>query len=222
MTNSLEDKITPDFLLKAYMAGLFPMAEDREDQSLFWVDPDERGILPLNSFHISKSLKRAIRKESFKVTVDQNFKTVMQCCAEQKYDRPSTWISNRLEYLYCKLHDKGYAHSVECWNKEGHLVGGLYGVSIKGAFFGESMFHRETNASKIALVYLVARLITAGYDLLDTQFNTEHLKQFGVIDIPRQEYLCRLDKALHLETDWFSLPVTSSPEAVLHAITQIS
>ena len=216
-----DEVITPELLLSAYASGLFPMAEDRDDQGLFWVDPDERGILPLDTFHVSRTLRKRIRQQPFDIRVDTDFISVMRGCAESKDGRPYTWISERIEKLYTDLHRIGYAHSVECW-LDNELVGGLYGVSLQGAFFGESMFHRATDASKIALVYLVAILRSGGYVLLDTQFSTDHLKQFGVIDVPKQEYKARLDKALQKSGTWSSNIVNASPEDVLHASTQTS
>lgn len=216
-----ENALNPNLLLRGYTCGLFPMAEDREDDRLFWVDPDERGILPLDGFHIPKSLRKQLRAEPYNVTVDTDFEGVIRGCAAPGRDRESTWINRPIENLYIELFTSGFAHSVECWHED-QLVGGLYGVKIGSAFFGESMFHRATGASKIALVYLVARLIEGGFMLLDTQFVTDHLKQFGVIEIPRREYLDRLERALEFQGDWSALPVNASPDCVLQAITQTS
>lgn len=219
------DPITPDILLNAYASGYFPMADHRGDQDLFWVDPDLRGILPLDGFHLPRSLKKRVRQAPYRVTLDSQFSGVMQACAASQKNRTQTWISTRIERLYCALHRLGFAHSIECW-KGDELVGGLYGVSLRGAFFGESMFHTATDASKIALVYLVALLRRSGFSLLDTQFTTDHLEQFGVIEIPRQEYRARLRDALidddQKSGNWSSGPVKLSPDAVLQASTQTS
>lgn len=188
--------ITPEILLRAYSAGLFPMAESAEDPDIYWVQPEVRGIIPLDKFHISHSLAKAIRKKPFDIRVNTAFSRVMALCAEATPDRPTTWINPLIIRLYKELHRTGYAHSVEAW--EGNeLVGGLYGVSLGSAFFGESMFSRRTNASKICLVYLVERLKQKGFTLLDTQFTTEHLKTFGAIDVPRKAYDKLLEKAMH-------------------------
>jgi leucyl/phenylalanyl-tRNA--protein transferase len=189
--------ITPDILLRAYSIGLFPMAESSEDPEIFWVEPEMRGILPLDGFHVSKSLAKAVRKKPFDIRFDRAFERVIACCAEPAGDRPSTWINSTIRKLYTELHRMGHAHSVEAWEGD-ELVGGLYGVSLGSAFFGESMFSRRTNASKICLVHLVERLRANGFTLLDTQFTTDHLKTFGTIDIPKDEYLKLLRKAVDL------------------------
>lgn len=193
--------ITPDILLRAYSIGLFPMAESADDPEIFWVEPELRGILPLDSFHLSKSLAKTIRKKPFDIRVDTAFEQVIAACAEPAQDRPSTWINSTIRTLYGQLHRLGHAHSVEAW-ENGELVGGLYGVSLGSAFFGESMFSRRANASKICLAHLVERLRDKGFTLLDTQFTTDHLKTFGAIDIPKEDYLVLLGKAVnspHLE-----------------------
>lgn len=177
------------------------MADSRDDPSVFLLDPPERGVIPLDGLHISKSLRKFIRQNHFKITFDEAFKRVIATCAEAAPDRENTWINDGIEYLYGVLHTLGNAHSVEVWENE-DLVGGLYGVSIGGAFFGESMFSRRTNASKIALVHLVERLNKAGYKLLDTQFITDHLKTMGAIEIPRAEYHKRLKVALKVKTSF--------------------
>lgn len=216
------ETITPDILLHAYASGVFPMAEDRTDAGLFWLDPDERGILPLDQFHIPRTLIRTLRRHPFTVTVDDGFHTVINHCAAPSRGRETTWISERIESLYLDLHRRGYAHSVECW-QDGQIVGGLYGVALGGAFFGESMFHTATNASKIALTYLVARLKAGGFVLLDTQFVTDHLSRFGAIEIPRTEYQVRLRDALTTSNaDFYRLSATASPEDILQLITQTS
>ncbi|MBB4350234.1 MULTISPECIES: leucyl/phenylalanyl-tRNA--protein transferase [Rhizobiaceae] len=187
--------ITPDVLLRAYSIGLFPMAESADDPEIFWVEPEMRGIIPLYDFHISKSLAKTIRKQPFEIRFDTAFDEVIGMCAESAADRPSTWINATIRQLYGELHRMGHAHSVEAW-QEGALVGGLYGVSLGAAFFGESMFSRKTDASKICLVHLVERLNRNGFRLLDTQFTTDHLKTFGAIDIPKDEYLVLLRDAV--------------------------
>lgn len=189
--------ITPQTLLRAYSIGLFPMAESAEDPEIFWVEPEMRGILPLDAFHVSKSLAKTIRKQPFDIRFDTAFERVIALCAEPAEDRPSTWINDTIRELYSDLHRMGHAHSVEAWEGD-QLVGGLYGVSLGAAFFGESMFSRRTNASKICLVHLVERLKAKGFILLDTQFTTEHLKTFGAIDIPKDDYLKLLRAAVDL------------------------
>ncbi len=180
-------------LLAAYAHGYFPMADNAGDKSIYWYHPEQRGVLPLDQFHVPRSLKRYLKDHPFEIRFDTAFRDVMRACA----DRETTWINDVILELYGELFDHGFAHSVECW-REGRLVGGLYGVALGGAFFGESMFSRETNASKVALVELVGRLKAAGYALLDTQYVNEHLKQFGVLEIPKAEYLKQLQAALSL------------------------
>jgi len=216
------DSITPNLLLQAYSAGVFPMADGREDDELFWVDPEKRGIMPLDAFHIPRSLAKTVRQDIFTVTADTAFRDVVQACSKPARGRETTWISERIEELYTDLFRRGFAHSVECW-QEGKLVGGLYGVSLAGAFFGESMFHTATDASKVALVHLVARLKYGDYSLLDTQFITSHLKQFGTIEIPRADYHARLRAALGLQQASFQrLPSSLAGSAILQLITQTS
>ncbi len=188
-------RLTPDILLEAYAAGIFPMAESADDLELFWVDPNRRGIVPLDAFHVPRRLQRVLRRSSFAVRVDTAFAAVIRGCAEASETRPSTWINDEIVRLYTALFERGAAHSVECWH-EGELVGGLYGVSLGAAFFGESMFSRVSDASKVALVELVARLRRGGYRLLDTQFLTPHLAQFGAIEISRTRYHRLLAEAL--------------------------
>ena len=187
--------IDVDILLRAYSVGLFPMADSADDPELFWVEPEMRGIIPLNDFHVSKSLAKAIRKRPFDIRFDTDFEGVMAGCAAEAPDRPSTWINQTIRKLYVELHEIGHAHSVEAWEGD-ELVGGLYGVSLGSAFFGESMFSRRTNASKICLVHLVEHLRDKGFTLLDTQFTTEHLKTFGAIDVPKAEYAKMLEPAV--------------------------
>src|SRR5216684_8574853 len=188
-------RLTPDILLEAYAAGIFPMAESADDPELFWVDPNRRGIVPLEAFHVPRRLKRVLRRSSFAVRVDTAFAAVIRGCAEASETRKATWINEEIVQLYSALFERGAAHSVECWH-EGELVGGLYGVSLGAAFFGESMFSRVSEASKVALVELVARLRRGGYRLLDTQFLTPHLAQFGAIEISRARYHRLLAEAL--------------------------
>ena len=188
-------RLTPDILLSAYAAGVFPMAESADDPDLFWVDPRRRGILPLDAFHVARRLRRVVRRHIFEIRCDSAFAEVILGCAEATEKRPNTWINEEIVRLYAALCARGAAHSVECWH-DGALVGGLYGVSLGAAFFGESMFSRETDASKVALVHLVARLRLGGYRLLDTQFLTPHLAQFGGIEISRTRYRRLLAEAL--------------------------
>jgi leucyl/phenylalanyl-tRNA--protein transferase len=190
-------EITPEILLKAYAAGIFPMAESADDPTLFWVEPKERGVIPLEGFRVAKRLARTVRSDVYTVRVDQDFDAVIEACAAPAEGRDRTWINARIRDLYGQLFDMGYSHTVEVL-REGRLVGGLYGVSIGAAFFGESMFHTERDASKVALVHLVARLRRAGYRLLDTQFVTDHLAQFGAYEVPRRAYRKLLRDAIDL------------------------
>ncbi|WP_439871802.1 leucyl/phenylalanyl-tRNA--protein transferase [Rhizobium leguminosarum] len=187
--------ITPDILLRAYSIGLFPMAESADDPEIFWVEPELRGVLPLDHFHVSRSLAKAVRKKPLEIRFDHAFDEVIAACAEETSGRPSTWINKTIRSLYSTLFDMGHAHTVEAWEGD-ELVGGLYGVSLGAAFFGESMFSRRTNASKICLVHLVDRLRERGFTLLDTQFTTEHLKTFGAIDVPKADYALMLSAAM--------------------------
>ncbi|AUW42150.1 leucyl/phenylalanyl-tRNA--protein transferase [Rhizobium leguminosarum] len=187
--------ITPEILLRAYSIGLFPMAESADDPEIFWVEPELRGVLPLDHFHVSKSLAKTVRKKSFEIRFDHAFDEVIAACAEETSGRPSTWINRTIRSLYSTLFDMGHAHTVEAWEGD-ELVGGLYGVSLGSAFFGESMFSRRTDASKICLVHLVDRLRERGFTLLDTQFTTEHLKTFGAIDVPKADYAVMLSAAM--------------------------
>ena len=185
-------------LLDCYARGVFPMADAREDDRVFLVDPERRGVIPLERFHVARRLARTVRGEPFEIRADTAFRDVVRACAASGHGRTETWINHPIEDLYAELHALGFAHSVECW-KDGELVGGLYGVSLRGAFFGESMFSRRRDASKVALVHLVARLVAGGYRLLDAQFMTEHLTQFGAVEISRAEYHRRLAAALEVE-----------------------
>jgi leucyl/phenylalanyl-tRNA--protein transferase len=193
--------ITPEILLRAYSIGLFPMAESADDPEIFWVEPELRGVLPLDTFHVSKSLAKTIRHKPFDIRFNSDFDAVITACAEETAGRPSTWINRTIKGLYSTLHRMGHAHTVEAWEGD-ELVGGLYGVSLGSAFFGESMFSRRTDASKICLVHLVERLREKGFSLLDTQFTTEHLKTFGAIDVQKDDYARMLTSAMqspHLE-----------------------
>lgn len=194
-------QLTPEVILDAYAQGVFPMAERRDDPDLFWVSPDHRGIIPLDRFHVAKRLARTVRSDRFSVTTDTAFESVMHGCAAPADGREQTWINAEILRLYTGLHAMGHAHSIECW-REGLLVGGLYGVNLGSVFFGESMFSRETDASKVALVHLVARLIAQGFQLLDAQFLTKHLRTFGAVEVPRDGYLRRLDAALAKTAYW--------------------
>jgi leucyl/phenylalanyl-tRNA--protein transferase len=187
--------ITPEVLLKAYAVGIFPMAESASDPGLHWIEPELRGILPIETFHVPKRLARTIKADKFEVRIDSDFDAVIAACAAPAKGRRKTWINARIRKLYGDLHRAGHCHSVETW-ANGELVGGLYGLKLGAAFFGESMFSRATDASKVALVHLVARLKAGGYRLLDTQFITEHLAQFGAIEIPRAKYQVVLEGAL--------------------------
>ena len=191
-------EITPAILLKAYACGIFPMAESADDSSIFWIDPSERGILPLDRFHLPRSLAKTIRRNTFEVRFDTAFSAVLDGCAEPAPGRQQTWINADIRNLYLALHAQGHAHSVETW-REDRLVGGLYGVSLGAVFFGESMFSRETNASKVALAFLVERLRLGGYRLLDTQFITSHLERFGAEEITRAAYQKMLEAAVEAE-----------------------
>ena len=208
--------LTPELLLSAYAQGIFPMAEGRDDPVLHWVDPRRRGIFPLDSFHISRSLARAIRRGNYTVRTNSAFRDVVRRCAA----RDETWINAPLHELYAALHAMGHAQSLEVWH-EGTLRGGVFGVTLGGAFFGESMFSDLTNASKIALAYLVDRLRSAGFTLFDTQFLTPHLASLGAIEIPRAEYRERLAEALKRQAD-FEGPATPDPHSLLQRRTQTS
>jgi leucyl/phenylalanyl-tRNA--protein transferase len=194
-------RLTPEILLRAYAEGLFPMAERRGDPTLYWVSPEKRGIIPLDVFHVPRRLARTIRSNAFQVTSDRCFRQVMEACAAPAPGRTESWINDEILRLYTALHASGHAHSLECWH-EGELVGGLYGVRLGAAFFGESMFSRQRDASKVALVHLVQGLKRGGFVLLDTQFITAHLARFGAIEIPRERYLLKLHDALNREAPW--------------------
>jgi leucyl/phenylalanyl-tRNA--protein transferase len=211
------DEITVEDLLTWYEQGVFPMADAREDERIYLIDPAERGVIPLHGFHTPKRLARTVRQDPYQIRVDTAFEQVVAECAAARPDRPDTWINRPIERLYRDLFMRGHGHSVECW-LNGELVGGLYGVAHGAAFFGESMFSKARDASKVALVHLVARLAVGRFDLLDTQFLTEHLAQFGAVDIPRQEYKRRLRGALEHGADFYRFPAYADGEAALQAL----
>ncbi|HMJ44123.1 MAG TPA: leucyl/phenylalanyl-tRNA--protein transferase [Pseudolabrys sp.] len=199
-------EITPEVLLKAYACGIFPMAESADDPALHWIEPEMRGIVPLDGFHVASRLARTVRTTPFTVWVDRDFDATVGGCAEAKENRAKTWINGRIRKIYRSLFDHGHAHSVEVYDGDA-LVGGLYGVSLGRAFFGESMFHRARDASKIALVHLVARLRAGGYRLLDTQYVTDHLKTFGAVEVTQRRYHRMLEDAITGDADFDALPV---------------
>lgn len=209
--------LTPGLLLRAYAAGVFPMAESADSDEIFWVDPRRRGILPLDGFHLSRSLKKQLMREDHAITVDTAFDGVVDACA----DREETWINAEIARLYLDLHRVGHAHSVEVWQGD-MLVGGLYGVRLGAAFFGESMFSRVSDGSKIALAALVARLRHGGFKLLDTQFTTPHLERLGAATISRGRYQAMLRAAIRCEADFYSLSETAPPSLLVQLINQRS
>ena len=206
--------ITPQILLKAYSAGIFPMAESAEDNALYWIEPEERGVIPLDGLKVSRSLRKAVRRGRFEVRIDKAFTQTLDACAEKTPERKSTWINARIRALYLQLHRMGCCHSIECW-RDGELVGGLYGVRIGAAFFGESMFSREANASKVALVHLVARLNAGGFRLLDAQFVNPHLESLGAVAVPKIAYHKLLEPALEADAEFFRFKDDADPERVL-------
>jgi leucyl/phenylalanyl-tRNA--protein transferase len=197
-------EITPQVLLKAYGCGIFPMAEAADDPALYWIEPQERGILPLDHVHVPRRLARTIRQDPYQVRVDTDYDGVIAGCSAARNGRESTWINDRIRKLYRDLFELGHCHTVECWH-DGQLVGGLYGVALGGAFFGESMFSLARDASKIAVVHLAARLLAGGFTLLDCQFQTPHLSQFGTIEIERDRFHVLLDAAMKVRGDWLAL-----------------
>ncbi|MBX2806775.1 MAG: leucyl/phenylalanyl-tRNA--protein transferase [Hyphomicrobiales bacterium] len=219
--SSFTAEITPNTLLNAYACGIFPMAESADDPALYWIEPDARGIIPLNMIRIPKRLARTIRQQKFEIRIDSDFEGVIEGCAAPMLGRDSTWINEPIMALYADLFDMGYCHTVETW-LDGRLVGGLYGVHLKGAFFGESMFSTERDASKVALVYLAARLIYGKFSLLDTQFVTAHLRQFGAIEISRREFQGHLHKALEIQGNFRELPVDYPSVGILQVVSQTS
>jgi leucyl/phenylalanyl-tRNA--protein transferase len=214
-------EITPELLLQAYRIGVFPMGERRDDPKLYWLDPRLRAVLPLDRFHLPKRLARTVRSGHFEVSADTAFTETMRACAEPRPGHPESWINDPILALYGELFARGHAHSVEC-RLNGELVGGLYGVSVGGAFFGESMFSRERDASKVALVHLVARLIKGGFRLLDCQFMTEHLRSFGAIEIPRDDFRALLADAVERTADFQRDLGGVDPCAIVQASTRTS
>jgi leucyl/phenylalanyl-tRNA--protein transferase len=209
-------EITPEVLLKAYACGIFPMAESAEDPALYWIEPPERGIIPLQTFHVPSRLARTVRADRFSVAINRDFEGVLDGCAEPQPGRSRTWINGRIRSLYRKLYDIGHCFSIEAY-EDGALAGGLYGVCLGRAFFGESMFHRARDASKVALVHLVARLRAGGFTLLDTQFVTAHLRTFGALEVPRERYHRLLEEALVGEADFAALRLEmTGAEALQH------
>jgi leucyl/phenylalanyl-tRNA--protein transferase len=209
--------ITPQVLLKAYACGIFPMAESAEDPGLYWIEPERRGIIPLDAFHVPRRLARTVRSDLFEVRIDTDFGGVIDGCAAPMPGRRKTWINRRIRRLYGELYELGHCHTVEAW-LDGELVGGLYGVRLGRAFFGESMFSLARDASKVALVHLVARLVAGGFTLLDTQFVTEHLARFGAVEVSRREYQTRLDAALTGFGSFAELPLRATGADVLSVL----
>jgi leucyl/phenylalanyl-tRNA--protein transferase len=212
--------ITPQILLKAYAAGIFPMAESADDNALYWIEPEERGVFPLDAFHIPRSLRKRLRRKPFEIRINTAFSQVIDACAAKTSDRRTTWINGRIRALYGQLHKMGCCHTVECWQAD-RLVGGLYGVRIGAAFFGESMFSRATDASKLALVHLVARLNAGGFTLLDAQFMTPHLARFGARPVGREDYRKMLDAAIDRDADFFAFKEDADPQRVFALATGI-
>jgi leucyl/phenylalanyl-tRNA--protein transferase len=214
-------EITPEVLLKAYAVGIFPMAESADDPRLFWIEPEERGIIPLDKFHLPRRLARTVAADVFDIRIDTDFDGVIDGCAGAGGPgRPKTWINARIRALYGELFRRGFCHTVEAW-RDGKLVGGLYGIALGAAFFGESMFSRERDASKVALVHLVARLKASGFRLLDTQFTTPHLAQFGAIAVDRKAYQAMLDAAIAATADFHFLGGGTS-DFILQSVSQTS
>jgi len=216
-----ELELTPELLLRAYAAGIFPMAESRRTGSVFWVEPRLRGVLSLERLHVPRSLRKTVRRRAFAVRCDTAFETVMRGCAEPRPGHPETWINEPIITAYTRLHRLGFAHSVECW-QDHRLAGGLYGVALGGAFFGESMFSRVRDASKVALVHLVARLRLGGYTMLDVQFVTEHLARFGVEEIPARAYRRRLEAALAVRARFYGALSDEESGSAVEAILRQS
>ena len=219
-------ELTPALILRAYSCGLFPMAESKAERDVFWVDPETRGVIPLDGFHVPRRLARTVRAGHFRITVNHDFPRVVRGCARRTGRRPESWINGPIFEAYCALHRQGHAHSVEAWQDD-TLAGGLYGVSLGAAFFGESMFSAERDASKVALVHLVARLRAGGFSLLDTQFVTSHLTRFGAVEMPRARYLSQLSDALTQSATFYpagfsDAALSASGEVSVQASTQMS
>ncbi len=214
-------EITPQVLLKAYACGIFPMAESADDAALYWIEPEKRGIIPLDNVHIPRSLAKTIRKDTFEIRIDHDFHEVIEACGSAKAGRTSTWINQKIADLYYELFKMGYCHTVETW-AEGKLVGGLYGVHLGGVFFGESMFSFRRDASKVALIYLIARLKYGGFQLLDTQFVTDHLRTFGAAEVSRDDFQRLLERALSCKSDFSALSSDVPASSVLQLVSQTS
>lgn len=212
-------EVSAQMLLKAYSCGIFPMAESADSSDLHWIDPEFRGALPLDRVRLPRRLARTIRQGRFEVRIDEDFQSVIDQCAASRTGRTSTWINGRIRMLYGELFELGYCHTVEV-HRDGRLVGGLYGVGLRGAFFGESMFSTATDASKVALIYLCARLIRGNFALLDTQFTTDHLVQFGTEEISRSIFHDRLSEALDVEADFHALAVDTPPDAIIEIVKE--
>jgi len=212
--DDLAHAITPEVVLKAYACGIFPMAESADDPGLYWVEPEHRGLIPLDGLQVSSRLARTVRSSRFDIRIDHDFEAVIDACAAPAEGRGTTWINARIRSLYGALFRVGHCHTVEAW-RDGRLVGGLYGVSLGAAFFGESMFHRESDASKVALVHLVARLIKDGFRLLDTQFVTDHLRSLGAIEVPRARYQRLLEAAVTQRAEWRAEPLDAQAALAL-------
>ena len=215
-------EITPDVLLKAYSCGIFPMAESADDPQLYWIEPQERGIIPLDGVIVPRRLARTIRTSPHTVHVDRDFDAVIDRCAASRPGRRSTWINERIRSLYGELFKAGHCHTVEVWDEQDNLVGGLYGVALGGAFFGESMFSEARDTSKIALLYLCARLIHGGFEMLDTQFVTDHLRQFGALEVNKKTFHMLLKEALKTRGDFHRLPADAPPDQILAVIEAAS
>ncbi len=209
-------KLTPELMLRAYATGIFPMAESRDDPNIFWVDPQVRGVMPLATFHVPRRLKKTVRG-GFDVRLDTAFADVLRLCGQEGKIRPETWINAAIENAVLELFEMGFAHSIEAW-KDGELAGGLYGIALGGAFFGESMFSRHRDASKVALVHLVARLRLGGFTLLDVQFLTDHLRQFGAVEVPARTYLEDLNEALKVQGAFLG---EAAPDEVSGALEEL-
>jgi leucyl/phenylalanyl-tRNA--protein transferase len=218
MKDSDHGELTPDLLLHAYTSGIFPMSEHRDDPEIFWVEPRRRGVFPLDGFHISRSLARALRRDDYRIAINKDFAGTLDGCAA----REETWISARIADLYMQLHDSGFAHSFEVWSPDNRLIGGVYGVALGGAFFGESMFSRRRDASKIALAWLVAHLNRSGFRLFDTQFLTPHLATLGAQEISRAAYRAQLAEALAQPASFTAQPLPVSGHEVVQLNTQMS
>lgn len=211
-------EITPDVLLKAYSCGIFPMAEDADDPQLYWIEPQERGIIPLDRITVPRRLARTVRTTSHRVFVDRDFDGVIDRCAASRPGRRSTWINHQIRSLYGELFKAGHCHTIEVWSADDDLIGGLYGVALGGAFFGESMFSEQRDTSKIALVYLCARLIEGGFRMLDTQFVTDHLRQFGAVEVDKTHFHSKLEHALEVTGDFHRLPADAGPDRILEIV----